>query len=304
MAWDVGEAMPSYPYDDSRLKRLSIDSFVMPHKSLLDLDTTLQSGQVFRWEWDSGWWWGVINRAAFAIRPTEDGLFVRSTLNSGEAISALSDFLRLGDDLDQIYREVARDVYLERAVARYRGMRLLRQDPWECLVSFVCSQVSNIPKIAKNLRSLVEKYGEPVQLDAKTLYIVPSPNVIARIGVDAVRELGWGFRAKYLVEIAERLVESNLDLMSLRSVSYNEAKSVLLKFKGVGEKVADCVLVFSLDKTEAFPIDRWVWRAMEEWYGQNAKSRYPDVVAWAQSKWGNNSAYVQQYLFHYRRMLG
>ncbi|MEE2700844.1 MAG: DNA glycosylase [Chloroflexota bacterium] len=296
--------MPSYPYDDSRLKRLSIDSFVMPHKSLLDLDTTLQSGQVFRWEWDSGWWWGVINRAAFAIRPTEDGLFVRSTLNSGEAISALSDFLRLGDDLDQIYREVARDVYLERAVARYRGMRLLRQDPWECLVSFVCSQVSNIPKIAKNLRSLVEKYGEPVQLDAKTLYIVPSPNVIARIGVDAVRELGWGFRAKYLVEIAERLVESNLDLMSLRSVSYNEAKSVLLKFKGVGEKVADCVLVFSLDKLEAFPIDRWVWRAMEEWYGQNAKSRYPDVVAWAQSKWGNNSAYVQQYLFHYRRMLG
>ena len=128
--------------------------------------------------------------------------------------------------------------------------------------------------------------------------------MIARIGVDAVRELVWGFRAKYLVEIAERLVESNLDLTSLRSVSYNEAKSVLLKFKGVGEKGADCVLVFSLDKTEAFPIDRWVWRAMEEWYGQNAKSRYPDVVAWAQSKWGINSAYVQQYLFHYRRMLG
>ena len=167
MAWNVGEAIPSYPYDDPRLKRRSIDSFVMPHKSQLDLDTPLQSGQGFCWEWDSGWWWGVINRAAFAIRPTEDGLFVRSTLNSGEAISVLSDFLRLGDDLDQIYREVARDVYLERAVARYRGMRLLRQDPWECLVSFVCSQVSNIPKIAKNLRSLFEKYGEPVQLDAK-----------------------------------------------------------------------------------------------------------------------------------------
>ena len=304
MAWGLGEAMSTYAYYGTTLKRGSIDSFVMPHQSQLDLNTSLQSGQVFRWEWDNGWWWGVINRAAFAIRPTEDGLCVRATVNSREAVSILGDFLRLGDDLDQIYRQVARDVYLKRAVTRYHGMRLLRQDPWECLVSFVCSQVSNIPKITKNLRALVEKYGEPVQLNAKTLYVMPSPNVIAQIGVDALRELGWGFRAKYLIEIAETLVESNLDLMSLRSVSYNEAKSVLLKFKGVGEKVADCVLVFSLDKLEAFPIDRWVRRAMEEWYGQNSNSRYPDVVAWAQSKWGNNSAYVQQYLFHYRRMLG
>jgi N-glycosylase/DNA lyase len=100
------------------------------------------------------------------------------------------------------------------------------------------------------------------------------------------------------------VAEGDLDLATLRSASYNEAKAVLTALPGVGEKVADCVLAFSLDKMEGFPVDRWVRRALVEWYGLEEKAPYAELRAWAQARWGDSAAYVQQYLFHYRRLLG
>ena len=136
----------------------------------LDLRATLESGQVFRWRRDEEWYWGVAGQYAYALRQVEGGLLFRSSAPSiGAAQAALHDYLRLGDNLEAIGQEMATDKRLAEAVARHRGLRLLRQDPWECLVSFVCSSVSNIPRISRTLQAVAEAYGEPVALDGRCL---------------------------------------------------------------------------------------------------------------------------------------
>lgn len=271
----------------------------------LDLRATLESGQAFRWRWDGAWWWGVIGQHAFALRQVDGGLlFLTTALDEDGAKAGLHDYLRLDDDLLAVYREAASDARLAEAADRFRGLRLLRQDPWECLVSFVCSSASNIARIARNLHALVETYGDPVVLDGQRLYSFPGPARLAGAGEKALLSLGLGFRAAYVAQIASRVAGGEVDLLALRQASYREAKAALMGLRGVGEKVADCVLVFSLDKLEGFPIDRWVRRALVEWYGHGEKARYRDLLAWAQARWGRHAGYAQQYLFHHRRLMG
>ena len=270
----------------------------------LDLRATLDSGQVFRWTWEDEWAWGVIGRHPFGLRAVDGGLQVVSEAPADEWHGIVADFLRLDDDLDALYSEASADAVLSEAMARYRGLRLIRQDPWECLVSFVCSSVSNIPRISRNLWAVAEAYGEPVTLDGRLLHRFPDASALAAAGEQGLRSLGLGFRARYVAQIAVIVAEGGLDLKALRQAPYDEAKDSLTALPGVGEKVADCVLAFSLDKMEGFPVDRWVRRALVEWYGRPEKARYYELRAWAQGRWGESAAYVQQYLFHYRRLMG
>ena len=271
----------------------------------LDLRATIDSGQVFRWRWDGEWCYGVIGQHAYAMRQADGGLLVRSSAPSErEASSSIADFLRLDDDLEGMLRDLADDPPLAEAVERWRGLRILRQDPWECLVGFICSQVSNIPRISRNMASVAEAYGERVALNGSVLYRFPSAERLASVGEEGLLGLGLGFRARYLAKIAERVDEGEVDLMALRRAPYDEAKASLIQMKGIGDKVADCVLLFSLDKLEGFPIDRWVLRALADWYGHDERARYRDLLSWAQERWGNRAGYVQQYLFHHRRFMG
>lgn len=269
-----------------------------------DLCATLDSGQVFRWRWEGEWAWGVVGRYSFGLRAVDGGLRVISSEPAGDVREILGDFFRLSDDLDALYSDVVADAVLSEAMARYRGLRLLRQDPWECLVSFVCSSVSNIPRISRNLRAVAETYGEPVTLDGRLLHRFPDADALAAAGEQGLYSLGLGFRARYVAAIAVIVAEGGLDLPALRLAPYDEAKAALTALPGVGEKVADCVLAFSLDKMEGFPVDRWVRRALVEWYGLDEKARYEELRAWAQERWSESAAYVQQYLFHYRRLMG
>jgi N-glycosylase/DNA lyase len=269
-----------------------------------DLHATLDSGQAFRWQWDGDWAWGVIAGRAFALSAVDSGLRVISSAPVDETQEMLRDYLRLDDDLDALYSDVAADPVLAEAMARYRGLRLIRQDPWECLVSFVCSSVSNIPRISRNLRAVAETYGEPVTLNGRLLHRFPDASALAAGGKQGLYALGLGFRARYIAQIAITVAKGGLDLAALRLAPYDEAKAVLTALPGVGEKVADCVLAFSLDKMEGFPVDRWVRRALVEWYGLEEKAPYEELRAWAQARWGESTAYAQQYLFHYRRLMG
>ena len=271
----------------------------------LDLSATMDSGQVFRWRWDGEWCWGVIGPHVYALRQVDGSLlFHTSAASMPEASGALHDFLRLDDDLEAICREMATDEPLAEAVARHRGLRLLRQDPWECLASFVCSAVSSITHISRNLQSVAEAYGETVSLDGRSFYSFPTPRRLAEAGEEALRGLGLGFHARYVAQIATLVAEGRLDLVALRQAPYDEAKAALTELPGVGEKIADCVLVFSLEKMEGFPIDRWVRRALEEWYGHQEKARYQELLSWAQEQWGQRAGYAQQYLFHHQRLMG
>ena len=269
----------------------------------LDLVTTLDSGQAFRWHHHGDWSYGVVRGNLLGLKQDGSRLEVRSSLSSPHEVEAIvRDYLRLDDNLDAICATINTDPYLAWSIGRYPGLRVLRQDPWECLVSFICSANSNIPRIRWTMNQLAGKYGTPLELDGHAHQLFPAPEALAEAGESSLRDLKMGFRAKYVAEAAEKVAAGDVRLWPLREASYDEAKGVLMSLNGVGEKIADCVLLFSLDKMSAFPIDRWIRRAMEEWYLDGAKLNYKNGRIWSVERWGENAGYANQYLFQLKRL--
>lgn len=269
----------------------------------LDLGATLESGQAHRWQRDGDVYWGVVYGSLLKVRQVPKGIEIFSDPElSASSKTMLASYFRLDDDLDGIYEEINRDDRIDGMIRRYAGLRLLRQEPWECLTAFICSATSNIPRIAANMESMADAFGEPRSLHGRVRCTFPSAQRIAEAGEGALRELGLGFRAKYLARAAIRVAEGELDLEEVRSLPYWEARARLTDLYGIGAKIADCVLVFSLDKLEAFPIDRWVSRAVQEWYLNGQTTKYDDIVHWAHDYFGQYAGYAQQYLFHGGRL--
>ncbi len=187
------------------------------------------------------------------------------------------------------------------AISRYLGMRLLEQEPWECLVSYLCSINSNIPRISTLVEILSNRLGKPISLDGVTRYTFPEPYALADLGEMGLRLMGLGFRAPYLAGAAQAVASDRLDLANLRELPYPQAKEELMKLHGIGDKVADCVLLFSMGKLEAFPVDRWVRRAVQGWYFPGKHITNREIRLWAQERFGPYAGYAQQYLFHAQR---
>ena len=220
-----------------------------------------------------------------------------------QMLPQLQSYFRLDDDLAAIYAEISRDSRVATMVARYPGLRLLRLEPWECVISFICSANSNIPRIHQNIEKLAETFGDPVGMDGQVRHAFPTPVQLARSGEAKLRELGLGFRAPYVAAAARLVAEGRLDLDGLIGMPYPEAKARLMECPGIGPKIADCIAVFSLEKLEAFPIDVWVRRALAEWYFPDRKRPTDRVLLeWAQNHFGRYGGYSQQYLFHGRRL--
>ena len=188
-------------------------------------------------------------------------------------------------------------------VARHQGLRVLRIDPWECLVSFICSANSNIRRIHDNVESLARSYGEPVKLDGQVRHAFPTPEKLAQAGEKALRGLALGFRAPYVDQAARTVASGRLDLDALVKMPYAQAKARLMECPGIGSKVADCIALFSLEKAEAFPIDVWVRRALGEWYFAGEKTPTDRLLLeWAGGYFGRYAGYANQYLFHGKRL--
>ena len=278
-------------------------SFVLEVPPPLDLAATLESGQAHRWQKDGDVYWGVVYGSLLKVRQVPAGVEISSNPEPSESLKTmLASYFRLDDDLSAIYEEINRDDRIDAMIRRYPGLRLLRQEPWECLTAFICSATSNIPRIAANMESMADAFGEPRSLHGRVRYSFPPAHKIAEAGEGALRELGLGFRAKYLANAAIQVAEGALDLEEVRRLPYWEARARLTELHGIGPKIADCVLVFSLDKLEAFPIDRWVSRAVQEWYLNGSKMSYDDIVHWAHGYFGRYAGYAQQYLFHGGRL--
>jgi N-glycosylase/DNA lyase len=218
----------------------------------------------------------------------------------------LRDYLGLDTDLEAVYEGISTDEHIGAAVARYRGLRVLRQDPWECLVSFICSSASNIPRITRNVESICSAYGRPIWLGDYLRNSFPTPRELAEAGEAALRELGLGYRAEYIAATTDAIAAGRPDLMTLREASYGEALDALTALPGVGDKVANCVLLFSLDKPEAFPVDTHIRGTLREMYpeSQSAGSSARKMREWAQEHFGPYAGYANQYLFHNRRLAG
>lgn len=276
-----------------------------------DLDFSLCCGQVFRWKKIGKWWYGVVGEKVVKIRQCGSEL---------EFEGASEDFVRgyfgLNDDLAQINQCIAKDIYIQKALTRFNGLRIVRQVPWECLISFICATYKSIAAIELMLKKISAKYGEKKFFDGNEFYTFPSVEQLEVASENGLRECGLGYRAKYVQETTKRIRDERLNLETLKSVPYFEARKVLLEFAGVGLKVADCVLLFSLEKLEAFPVDVWVKRVILNYYANELPSElmnrlrshdsltngeYLRIGEWARNYFGAYAGYAQEYLYHYER---
>jgi N-glycosylase/DNA lyase len=278
---------------------------------VFDLDFSLCCGQVFRWKKIGDWWYGVVGENIVKIRQCGNEL-------DFEGVS--EDFVRhyfgLNDDLPQIAQCIAKDPYIQTALQRFGGLRIVRQIPWECLISFECATYKSIAAIELMLKKISIKYGEKKVVDGIDFYTFPRVEQLSCASETGLRECGLGYRAKYVQQSALKVKSENIDLESLRSVSYLDARKKLLEFIGVGFKVADCVLLFSLEKTEAFPVDVWVKRVVLNHYADHfpaglvkkmlshnslTNGEYMKIGDFARNYFGVYAGYAQEYLFHYER---
>ena len=267
----------------------------------LELDHTLGCGQAFRWKEAGGWYRGTVGGVALKVRRV--GKWLEYSSSPAVEPCFVGSYFRLDDDLDAILRDIDRHPHMSEAIRRYRGLRLLRQEPWECLVSYVASAVSNIPKISRCIEKLSRKYGRRLGLDGWVTYSFPTPQALAGAGARGLRNCELGFRARYLSALAKEVAGGRIDLGALRKAPYEDARRALMGLLGVGEKVADCVSLFSLDKLEAFPVDRWVQRVASRLFLDNRPVPVRKVREWGMRQFGRYAGYAQQYLFHYIRHL-
>lgn len=276
------------------------------------LDVTLCCGQVFRWEKRSDWWYGVAGNRAFKVRQ------VGKTLEYANVDAEFIErYFSLDTDLPKILKSINKDIHITKAIEAYYGLRLLRQDPWECLISFICATYKSIAAIKHMLNNLAQRFGEKTVLDGFEFYTFPSCRRLASASERDLKACGLGYRAKYVSETAKRVRELGCNLGDLRELPYVEAKKALMDFSGVGAKVADCVLLFSLEKTEAFPVDVWVKRVILNHYREKLDSElrrrlssreglgsgdYERLNAFGRSYFGKYAGYAQEYLYHHERM--
>ncbi len=276
-----------------------------------DLDATLTSGQVFGWEPRAESWIGVVNGRWVKLTQTpRRGIILAQTAEPQTEWSWLADYLQAGVDLDQILATFPTDpqsrAWRDAAIESCRGLRLLRQDPWECLASFILSSTKQIVQIRQIVAVLRARFGSPVVVPAgeRPAFAFPSARRLAAATATELRECKMGFRAPYLLATAQRIASGQCDLASLRQMRVADARAELVKLPGVGDKIADCVLLFAYGFRTVFPIDVWIAKALRKYYFRGRHVRAIRLRHYVVNRFGPHAGYAQQYLFHYIRTKG
>ena len=270
-----------------------------------DLSATLSSGQAFRWQSRDDSWIGIIG--THWVRLCSDEFSI--TAETAEPIADwnwLTTYLQLEVDLSAVLLTFPDDEPMRSAVAGCRGLRMLRQEPWECLASFILSSTKQILQIQQIVALLCERYGEPIPAGpgCAPAFSFPSPARLARATESELRACKMGFRAPYLLETARQIIGGHLDPVRLQHWPVETARDELMKLPGVGRKVADCVLLFAYGFQSAFPVDVWVMKALRQLYFPRRRINLQRLHGFAAEHFGPNAGYAQQYLFHYARTKG
>ena len=267
-----------------------------------DLSATLSSGQAFRWRHYDNAWHGVIGGRWVRLR-SADGFLTAQTAAPVTDWNWLIHYLQLELDLASVLSTFPSDDAMRSAVTSCHGLRLLRQDPWECLASFILSSTKQIVQIQQIVSLLCERYGESIETppDYEVLNSFPSPAQIAALTEADLRACKMGFRAPYLLATARLIADGTLNLAGLEQLSIAEAREQLLTSPGVGPKIADCVLLFAYGFPTAFPVDVWVMKALRELYFPKRRPNLKKLQRFTESYFGCHAGYAQQYLFHYMR---
>ena len=294
----------------------SSSSILLPVRDY-DLAATLDSGQVFRWRQNGNSWEGIVGKHIVRLTQIRDGIRAETAAPVTDW-QWLRDFLQTEIDLAAVLKTFPDDEPMRRAVAACRGLRVLRQEPWECLASFILSSTKQIVQIRQIVSLLCERFGEDISgwegrrvgdpnfRDGDTpslpkLNSFPSPEKIAATTETELRGCKMGFRAPNLLAAARQIAEGKLDLEKIRSLPLAEARLELMKLRGVGGKIADCVQLFTYGFDGAFPVDVWVERALRQLYFPRRRLTEKRLRHFAATHFGPHAGYAQQYLFHYMR---
>ena len=268
----------------------------------INVDDTINSGQVFLWEKHDKTWYGVNGNDVLAVSSDAE-IFSYSKKSY--------DFFRNDDNFERILRDISRDHIVRSAVKRFPGLRLLRQDPFQCYISFIVSANSSIQNIKNTLQKICKKFGPKIRFDKNYFHLFPDPKKIASAKKHELQSCGLGYRTKAVKKAAEAVVSGEIDFDFLKKSDYHVAKESLLNIFGIGDKVADCILLFSLEKMDSFPLDRWMLRVLQKYYSDEfelnmktlTEKRYENLHNKIVKYFGPYAGYSQQFLFKMEREL-
>ena len=272
----------------------------MRNQFSIDIDNSINSGQVFLWEKCGSDWYGINGQDILKINKNA---VIKSIQNSK------TDFFRKKDNMQEIIKSISKDKTVKEAIKQYEGLRIFKQDPFQCMISFIVSSNSNIQKIKNSLEKMTKKFGVKVEIENKEFFLFPKPEKLANASIEEIKKCGVGYRAPFIKQAAEMIFSKKIDLEYLEKLDYKEAKKNICLIPGVGNKVADCILLFSLNKLEAFPLDTWMIKILEKYYSNEFKietktitqKQYEILHEKIVNYFGPYCGYAQQFLFKMER---
>ena len=265
---------------------------ILKNVPCLSLDLTLDCGQAFRWEKNNGIWSAVVKDKYIEVSQSPDLKTLTFYNTSPEDFEKIwVKYFDLERDYDKYLEVLKQDTNIASAIDEFYGIRILRQDPWETICSFIISQNNNIPRIKGIIDRLCESFGSPIKAkDGQIRYSFPTPECLAGLTVEDLAPLRAGFRAKYILDAAKKISDGTVNIDKIFDLSLDKAEEELIKVKGIGKKVAQCSLLYGFNMLDAFPEDVWVKRIMSEMYPNGLPACTKNIRGIA-----------QQYLFHWRR---
>lgn len=264
-----------------------------------------ECGQCFRWKAeDDGSYTGVAKGRVINVLREGETIYLKNT-NLNDFNDIWKEYFDLDTDYSKIKDKLrSMDEYLEKATEFGWGIRILRQDPWEMIISFIISSNNRIPMIQKAIANLSREYGTYIgKYNGVDYYDFPTPEQLNKASIEEIRSCSTGFRDKYIKSTTEDVVTNNDNVYKYRDLDTEDCRKELLKFNGIGPKVCDCIALFGMQKYDTFPVDVWVKRVMQEFYVEDDMS-LPKIRKYAIDKFGDLSGFAQQYLFYYARELG
>ena len=288
---------------------MKVQEYVLKPKKDFNSEHIFECGQCFRWNFqDNGNYIGVVKNSVIEVIERENEIIFRG-VSENNLKDIVIDYFNLDKDYGEIKNKLSKiDDYLKESIEFGTGIRILNQDIFETIISFIISANNNIPRIKKIIENLSKNYGKEIEYNGKNYYTFPTAEALSKATVADLRNLGLGFRDKRVYATTRMILKNEFDIEKIKNFKDTEMiREELLKLDGVGPKVADCILLFAFNRYDVFPIDVWVRRVMNDLYIKNpqeSKVSKVEIKKLAEEKYGELAGLAQQYLFYWKRENG
>lgn len=283
--------------------------YIIENQESFNLSHIFECGQCFRWNVnEDGSYTGVIKKGVINVKQEKNRIIFNGICDD-DLKSVVEDYFDLNNNYEEIKKRLSKiDKFMRISTGFGEGIRILHQDFWECIISFIISANNNIPRIKKIIERISKEYGNKIEFDGKDYYTFPTPEQLSEATVEDLRNLGLGFRDKRVFNTTKMIIQKQFDLRIIEKMDDSEKiEEELLKLDGVGQKVANCIMLFSLKRFDVFPVDVWVRRVMNELYIHNEDEEKVSkklLKQLAEEKFMGIQGIAQQYLFYWKRENG